>query len=52
MTVAEKPVGLVWFGLSTKDGTRTEKAISSGDRARVHAQTVTYAPGMLTIAAT
>ena len=49
---AEKPVGLVWFGLSTKDGTRTEKVIFSGDRAQVRAQAVTHALGMLTIAAT
>ena len=48
----EKPVGLVWFGLSTKDGTRTEKVIFSGDRARVRTQAVTHALGMLTIAAT
>ena len=48
----EKPVGLVWFGLSTKDGTRTEKVIFSGDRARVRAQAVTHALGMLTVAAT
>ena len=48
----EKPVGLVWFGLSTKDGTRTEKVIFSGDRAQVRAQAVTHALGMLTIAAT
>ena len=49
---AEKPVGLVWFGLSTKDGTRTEKVIFSGDRAQVRAQAVVHALGMLTIAAT
>ena len=49
---AEKPVGLVWFGLSTPDGTRTEKAIFRGDRAKVRAQAVTHALGMLTIAAT
>ena len=48
----EKPVGLVWFGLSTKDGTRTEKAIFRGDRAQVRAQAVVHALGMLTIAAT
>lgn len=47
----EKPVGLVWFGLSTKDGVRTEKAIFRGDRARVREQAVTHALGMLTIAA-
>ena len=49
---AEKPVGLVWFGLSTAGGTRTEKAIFRGDRAKVRAQAVTHALGMLTIAAT
>ena len=49
---AEKPVGLVWFGLSTKSGTRTEKVIFSGDRAQVRAQAVTHALGMLTIGAT
>ena len=49
---AEKPVGLVWFGLSTKDGTRTEKVIFSGDRAQVRAQAVNHALGMLTVAAT
>ena len=49
---AEKPVGLVWFGLATKGGVRTEKAIFRGDRAQVRAQAVTHALGMLTIAAT
>ena len=49
---AEKPVGLVWFGLSAKGGTRTEKVIFSGDRAQVRAQAVTHALGMLTVAAT
>ena len=49
---AEKPVGLVWFGLSTASGTRTEKVIFSGGRAKVRAQAVTHALGMLTIAAT
>ena len=48
----EKPVGLVWFGLSTKDGTRTEKALFRGDRARVREQAVVHALGMLTVAAT
>ena len=48
----EKPVGLVWFGLSAKDGTRTEKAIFRGDRAQVRAQAITHALGMLTVAAT
>ena len=48
----EKPVGLVWFGLATKDGVRTEKSIFRGDRARVREQAVIHALGMLTIAAT
>ena len=48
---AEKPVGLVWFGLATKDGVRTEKAIFCGNRARVREQAVMHALGMLTIAA-
>ena len=46
-----KPVGLVWFGLATKDGVRTEKAIFRGDRAQVRAQAVTHALGMLTVCA-
>ena len=48
----EKPVGLVWFGLSTRDGVRTEKCIFRGDRAKVREQAVTHALGMLTIGAT
>ena len=48
---AEKPVGLVWFGLATKDGTRTEKAIFRGDREGIRANAVIHAIGMLTIAA-
>lgn len=48
---AEKPVGLVWFGISTARSTRTEKAIFRGDRARVREQAVTHALGMLTVAA-
>ena len=47
---AEKPVGLVWFGLATKDGVRTEKAIFRGDRAQVRSQAITHALGMLTVA--
>jgi len=49
---AEKPVGLVWFGLATKDGVRTEKVIFAGDRVRVREQAVVHALGMLTVAAT
>ncbi|MCQ2390223.1 MAG: nicotinamide-nucleotide amidohydrolase family protein [Kiritimatiellae bacterium] len=47
----EKPVGLVWFGLATPDGVRTEKAIFQGDRARVREQAVVHALGMLMAAA-
>ena len=43
----DKPVGLVWFGLSTPSGTRTEKAIFPGDRAAVRSAAVTHALGML-----
>lgn len=48
---AEKPVGLVWFGLASKDGVRTEKAIFAGDREQVRAQAVLHALGMLTVGA-
>ncbi len=48
---AEKPVGLVWFGLATAAGVRTERAIFAGDRAAVRAQAVTHALGMLTAGA-
>lgn len=46
----EKPVGLVWFGIATADGVRTEKALFPGDRAQVRAAAVIHALGMLTIA--
>ena len=49
---AGKPVGLVWFGLATARGVRTEKAVFRGDRARVREQAVVHALGMLTVAAT
>ena len=48
---AEKPVGLVWFGLATKDGVHIEKMIFGGDRASVRAQAVTHALGLLHSAA-
>ena len=48
---ADKPVGLVWFGLASASGTRTEKAIFTGDRARVREQAVVHALGMLTTGA-
>ncbi len=47
----EKPVGLVYFGLSTASGTRTEKALFIGNRDKIRELTVTHALGMLTIAA-
>lgn len=47
----EKPVGLVWFGVASKDGVRTEKAVFAGDRAKIRRQAVLHAIGMLTIAA-
>ena len=47
----EKPGGLVWFGLATKDGVRTEKALFTGDREAVRVKTVLHALGMLTVAA-
>lgn len=47
----EKPVGLVWFGLATRSGVRTEKAIFRGDREGVRQNAVLHALGMLTIAA-
>lgn len=45
---AEKPVGLVWFGLDDGVRVRTEKAIFTGDRAKVREQAVVHALGMLT----
>ena len=44
---AEKPVGLVWFGLATAGGVRTEKALFPGGREQVRAAAVTHALGML-----
>lgn len=47
----EKPVGLVWFGLATPSGVRTEKAIFRGDREGIRNNAIVHALGMLTIAA-
>jgi len=47
----EKPVGLVWFGLATGEGVRTEKAIFRGDREGIRQNAVIHALGMLTVAA-
>lgn len=48
---AEKPVGLVWFGLSTPTDTHTERMVFTGDRAAVRAQAIDHALGLLTAAA-
>ena len=48
---AEKPVGLVWFGIASAAGVRTEKCIFAGDRAAVRAGAVVHAMGMLQVAA-
>ena len=47
----EKPVGLVWFGLATPQGVRTEKALFPGDRETVRAKAVAHALGMLSVGA-
>ena len=44
---AEKPVGLVCFGIATPDGTKTEKRVFPGDRAQVRAATVKHALSLL-----
>lgn len=46
-----KPVGLVWFAIATRDGVRTEKAIFPGDRDEVRRRAVVHALGMLTVQA-
>ena len=48
---AEKPVGLVWFGIASASGVRTEKCLFAGDRAAVRASAVVHAMGMLQVAA-
>lgn len=42
-----KPVGTVWFGLATPEGTRTERHLLSGDRAEVRAKAVWVAVSLL-----
>lgn len=44
---AEKPVGLVWFGLATANGVSTERCVFDGDRAAVRAAAVEHALGLL-----
>ena len=48
---AEKPVGLVWFGLASKAGAVTEKKVFPGGRAAVRAAAVEHALGRLLAAA-
>jgi len=43
----EKPVGLVWFGLSSAAGVATEKAVFPGDREEVRAAAVEHALRLL-----
>ena len=44
---AEKPVGLVWFGLASQAGTTTEKKIFPGDREAVRRAAIEHAVGLL-----
>ena len=44
---AEKPVGLVWFGLASQAGTATEKKIFPGDREAVRRAAIEHAVGLL-----
>ena len=44
---AEKPVGLVWFGISTKNKTKTEKKLFSGDREAVRLASIEQALQLL-----
>lgn len=48
---AEKPVGLVWFGLASPSTTATERMVFPGDRAAVRAAAVEHALGLLLAAA-
>ena len=44
---AEKPVGLVWFGLASKTGAITEKKTFPGDREAVRTAAIEHALGLL-----
>jgi nicotinamide-nucleotide amidase len=45
---AEKPVGLVWFGLAVRDrDVRTEHRVFPGDRAAIRAATVAHALALI-----
>ena len=43
----QKPVGLVWFGLSARGRTTTEHRIFAGDRAAVRRQSTDFALALL-----
>ena len=47
----EKPVGLVWFGVASKLGSRTEKMIFPGDRDSVRGSAIEHALCLLLAAA-
>jgi nicotinamide-nucleotide amidase len=44
---AQKPVGLVWFGLATQNGAIAEHRIFGGDRSAIRRQTVDRALNLL-----
>lgn len=44
---AEKPVGLVWFGLATSKGVTTQSRIFPGDRAAIRSAAIAHALGLL-----
>ena len=44
---AEKPVGLVWFGLASDSGTITERRVFPGDREAVRAAAIEHAVQLL-----
>jgi nicotinamide-nucleotide amidase len=48
---AEKPVGLVWFGLATKDAVVSDHGLFPGDRGQIRAATVVHALEMIARAA-
>ena len=48
---AEKPVGLVWFGLASATGAATEKKIFTGDRETVRAAAIEHSLHLLLSAA-
>ncbi len=48
---AEKPVGLVWFGIASGNDVRTERCVFKGDRSAVRAAAVDHALNLLLSAA-